>query len=62
MSLDIVAQAKMIDVTNSAKATSGARVSGVGAMAATSTDAQSTIDRMPTPEIGLFDAPISPAM
>ena len=29
---------------------------------ATSTDAQSTIDRMPTPEIGLFDAPISPAM
>jgi hypothetical protein len=34
----------------------------VGATARMSTDAHKTIDKMPTPEIGLFDAPISPAM
>src|SRR5690349_16353896 len=27
-----------------------------------SAEAHSTIDRMPTPEIGLFEAPMSPAM
>jgi len=62
LSFEIVAHAKTIAVTNSAKATSAGRVSGVGDTASTSTDAHSTIDRMPTPEIGLFEAPMSPAM
>src|ERR1041385_1213046 len=46
----------------SAKATSAGRLSAVGLMATISADAQSTIERMPTPEIGLFEAPIKPAM
>ncbi len=62
LSFEIVAQAKTIAVTKSAKATSAGRVSVVGGTASTSIDAQITIDRMPTPEIGLFEAPMSPAM
>src|SRR5439155_24214128 len=62
LSFEIVAQANTIAVTKSAKATSAGRVSGVGDMATTSTDAQMTIDRIPTPEIGLFDAPMRPAI
>src|SRR6185295_235779 len=62
LSFEIVAHAKTIAVTKSAKATSAGRVSVVGDTAKTSTDAQSTIDRMPTPEIGLLEAPISPAI
>src|SRR5919201_994299 len=58
----MVAQAKTIAVTKSANATSGALVSAEGDTASASADAQITIDRMPTPEIGLFEAPISPAM
>ena len=42
--------------------TSGMRVSAVGGTTRMSADAQSTIDRIPTPEIGLFEAPINPAM
>ena len=49
-------------VTNSASATSAWRLSPVGATARVSSEAQTTMDRMPTPEIGLFDAPINPAM
>ena len=60
LSFEIVAQAKTIAVMNREKATSALRLSAVGATATTSSDAQSTIDRMPTPEIGLFDAPIVP--
>ncbi len=62
MSLEIVAQAKTIAVTKSANATSAGRVVAVGATTSTSSDAQSTIERIPTPEIGLFEAPMSPAM
>ena len=62
LSFEIVAQANTIDVMNSANATSAVRLSAVGGTATTRIDAQSTIDRMPMPEIGLFDAPISPAM
>src|SRR3954470_2469089 len=58
----MVAHAKTIAVTNSANATSACRVSTVGVTASVMTDAQITIDRMPTPEIGLFDAPMRPAM
>src|SRR5207248_8482790 len=61
-SFEMVAQAKTMAVTKSANATSGWRFSAVGVTASASTDAQTTIDRMPTPEIGLFDAPIRPAM
>jgi len=43
-------------------ATSGARVSSVGVTAMANTVAHATMDRIPTPEIGLFDAPMSPAM
>jgi hypothetical protein len=60
--LEIVAQAKTIAVMKSANATSAGRVPAVGATARMSTDAHSTIERMPTPEIGLFEAPMSPAM
>ncbi len=52
----------MIAVTKSARATSAGLVSGVAATTRMSVDAHITIDRMPTPEIGLFEAPISPAM
>ena len=62
MSFEIVAQAKTMAVTKRAKATSVCRVAVVGDTATVSSDAQSTIDRMPTPEIGLFEAPMSPAM
>src|ERR1043166_7053034 len=62
LSFEIVAQAKTIAVTKRAKATSAGRFSAVGCTTITSVDAQMTIERMPTPEIGLFDAPISPAM
>ncbi len=62
LSFEIVAHANTIAVMNSANATSAGRVSAVGCTATTSADAQSTTERMPTPEIGLFDAPISPAM
>src|SRR4051812_18193691 len=62
LSLEIVAQANTIAVMNSEKATSAGRVSAVGGTTMTSTDAQMTIERIPTPEIGLFDAPINPAM
>jgi len=58
----MVAQAKTIAVMKSANATSAGCVVAVGATARISTDAHSTIDKIPTPEIGLFDAPISPAM
>ena len=52
------------ELTNSANAISGWRASGatcLPASAATSI-AEQTTDRMPMPEIGLFDDPISPAM
>src|SRR6202162_3649618 len=62
LSFEIVAHAKTIAVTNSANATSAWRLSAVGDTASMITDAQITIDRMPTPEIGLFDAPMRPAM
>src|SRR3954467_1263127 len=62
LSLEIVAHANTIAVTKSARATSAWRVAAVGETASANTDAQMTIDRMPTPEIGLFDAPIRPAM
>ena len=39
-----------------------ARVSAVARRRAARIEAQMTMARMPTPEIGLFDAPISPAM
>src|SRR5256885_13530744 len=58
----MVAQANTIAVTNSASATSAGRVSGVGFTATMIADAQSTIEMIPTPEMGLLDAPISPAM
>ena len=53
----------MIAVTNRAKATSDFVWSPLtpGNSAARISEIPST-DRMPTPEIGLFDAPISPAM
>src|SRR5690242_12677224 len=56
------AHANTIAVVNSANATSAFRLASVGVTAITSDDAQSTIDRMPTPEIGLFDAPMRPAI
>ncbi len=62
MSFEIVAQAKTIAVTNSAKATSDGRIASVGCTTTTMIVAKLTIDRMPTPEIGLFEAPMSPAM
>ena len=62
LSFEIVAHAKTMPVTNSANATSAGRISGVGDTASISTDAHETMPRMPMPEIGLFDAPISPAM
>ena len=49
-------------VTKSAKATSDGRVSAVGGNANTRNVAQLTMERIPTPETGLFDAPIRPAM
>ena len=63
LSFEIVAQANTIAVTNSAKATSAGRVSARrrhGERRASTR--RCTIERMPTPEIGLFDAPMSPAM
>jgi hypothetical protein len=62
LSFEIVAQAKTIAVTNSANATSACRVSTVGDTASVTSDAQTTMDRMPTPDSGLFDAPMRPAM
>src|SRR5687768_5072608 len=58
----MVAHANTIAVMNNANATIADCVAGAGGTARISTDAKSTIDRMPTPEIGLFDAPINPAM
>ena len=62
MSFEIVAQAKTIAVTKSANATSAGLVSMVGGKAITRIDAELTMARIPMPEIGLFEAPISPAM
>src|SRR4029077_195544 len=55
LSFEIVAQANTIAVMKSEKATNGACVCAVGATTSTTSDAQITIDRMPTPEIGLFE-------
>ena len=62
LSFEIVAHAKTIAVMKSAHATRAGRVSGVGGTAITNADAHSTTERMPTPEIGLFEAPMRPAM
>ena len=62
LSFEIVAQAKTIAVIKSANATSAPLLSGVGVTARTRSEAQSTIDRIPTPEMGLLDAPMRPAM
>ena len=62
LSFEIVAQAKTIDVMNSAKATSAVWFDATTGTATMRIDEQSTIEMIPTPEIGLFDAPISPAM
>src|SRR5437899_2586859 len=47
---------------NSANATIACRVSTAGATTRVINEAHTTIDRMPTPEIGLFDAPMRPAI
>ena len=57
-----LALVKKLKVTPDANATSAVLVSAVGGTATTSAVAHTTTDRMPTPEIGLFDAPMSPAM
>src|SRR6185503_9048964 len=62
LSLEIVAQAKMIATMNSANATRAVRFASDGDIVSARIEANVTIDRIPTPEIGLFDAPISPAM
>ena len=61
--LEMVATPKMMAVTNKAKATSDLVASPLacGKSAARISEMPST-ERMPTPEIGLFDAPIRPAM
>ena len=58
----IVAHAKTIAVTNSENATRAPRFTSSGATTSAITVAQVTMPRMPMPEIGLFDAPINPAM
>jgi hypothetical protein len=62
LSFEIVAHANTMAVTNRANAISAGAVSGDGSRNSTSTVANVTIERMPTPEIGLFDAPMRPAM
>ena len=62
LSLEIVAHANTIAVTNSAKAISACELSGEGERKVARIVAKETIDRIPTPEMGLFDAPMSPAM
>jgi hypothetical protein len=62
LSFEMVAQANTMAVTKSASATRAGRVCSVGATVRAKTDAQTTMDRMPTPEMGLFEAPMSPAM
>ena len=54
LSFEIVAHAKTIAVMKRAKATRAGLVSGDGETASVKTDAQRTIERMPTPEMGLF--------
>ena len=59
----MVATPKMIAVTNKAKATSALVSSPLASgKSAARISEMPTTDRMPTPEIGLFDAPIRPAM
>ena len=61
--LEMVATPKMIAVTNNAKATSALVCSPLTpGNSATRISEMPSTDRMPTPEIGLFEAPISPAM
>src|SRR5215813_6076847 len=55
LSFEIVAHANTIAVMKRAKATRAGRVVSVGGTAITNADAHRTTDRMPTPEIGLFD-------
>ncbi len=62
LSFEIVAHAKTMAVTNSANATSAGCTLAAGRSTITSTLDPMTIARMPTPEIGLFDAPMRPAM
>src|SRR5687768_6214166 len=62
LSFEIVAHANTIAVTKSENATSAWRVSSVGDTASAISAAQMTIERIPTPESGLLDAPMSPAM
>ena len=62
LSFEMVAHANTIAVTNKAKATSTGRESAVSGTTLARMEAQMTMARMPTPEMGLFDAPISPAM
>ena len=62
LSLEIVAQAKTIAVMNSANATIACCTPAALACTSVRTTANVTMPRMPTPEIGLFDAPMSPAM
>ena len=54
--------AKTMAVANSANATSAFCASTAGCATATNTIELNRMARMPTPEIGEFDAPISPAM
>ena len=63
LSLEIVATPNTTDVTNKAKATSAWVASGPapGKSKARMIAIPST-ERIPTPEMGLFDAPMSPAM
>ena len=64
LSLAMVATPKMIAVTNKAKATrlcDAVRSDLRAEQAARISEMPSTV-RMPTPETGLFDAPIRPAM
>ena len=60
----MVATANTTEVTNNAKATSPLPASGDAWvwMPATSNNAATITTRMPTPDSGLFDEPISPAM
>ncbi len=59
----MVATEKTIEVTKRAKATRAGRPAGPTAwLAPTSSREMPMTARMPTPERGLFDEPISPAM
>ena len=54
--------ANTIAVVNSAKATSAFFDASSGCMTAIKIVADMRMARMPTPEMGLFEAPIRPAM